>query len=100
HLCGTPSVRLRADMSTRALEPEQDAERARFLRWWFGDEGRRFGIEGEMPAAQGDAVARTLEAQGAEIPAMPDEAGNSYADARRADALSALVAAHIAQDPD
>lgn len=96
----TATVRRRADISTRAEEADHDIERSRFLRWWFGDEGRRFGIEGELPAAQGSVVARTLERLAAEIPMMPDEEDDASADARRADALYALAAARIADDPN
>ena len=94
------TIRRRADLSTREDVPEVEAQRARYLRWWFGDEGRRFGLEGELPAAQGAIIAKTLDPIAAELPVMPDEEGSGYADARRADALSALVSAEVAADPD
>jgi hypothetical protein len=53
-MVGTAPVRERADAAARPL-PEQvlDAERQRCLRWWFHDDGTRFGIEGDLPASEG-----------------------------------------------
>jgi len=75
-------------------------ERTRSLSWWYFDEGSRFGLEAELPAAQGAIVARALERLAETIPAMPDEEEGCFADARRADALVALASARIAGDPD
>lgn len=95
------AVRHRGDLAARASVREvRDAERGRFLTWSWFDEGRRFGLEAELPAAQGAVVARALERIADEIPAMPDEDEEFYADARRADALVALCSARIAGDAD
>jgi uncharacterized protein DUF222/HNH endonuclease len=87
--CG--AVRRRGDLATRPdVADDVDADRNRFLRWWYTEEGRRFGLEAELPAAQGAVVARALERVAADIPAMPGEEDPIYASARRADALVAI----------
>jgi hypothetical protein len=97
--CAT--VRHRADLARRAsIEADLDAERSRFVSWWYFDEGRRLGLEAELPAAQGAIVVRALERAAEAIPAMPDERDGSFASARRADALVALCSARIARDTD
>ncbi len=95
------AVRHRGDLEARASREEVlDAERERSLTWWFFDEGRRFGLEAELPAAQGAIVARALQRLSRTIPHMPDEQDEVFAPARRADALVALCSARIADDPD
>jgi hypothetical protein len=96
------AVRRRADLTVRrSLEDAQQAERGRFLSWWYLDEGRRFGLEGELPAAQGALVARALQRVADGIPVMPgEEGGSAFADARRADALVAVCSARVASDAD
>jgi hypothetical protein len=95
------AVRRRADAEVRRTREEVvEIERARFLRTWYSDEGRRWGIEGELPAVDGAIVERAIELLAASIPAMPDEDDVAFADARRADALVALASARIADDPD
>jgi hypothetical protein len=97
--CAT--VRHRADLERRAsIQDDLDAERSRFLSWWYFDEGRRLGLEAELPAAQGAIVVRALERAADSIPAMPDERDGSFIPARRADALVALCSARIARDAD
>lgn len=95
------AIRRRGDiMARRPPEDEETAERARFLSWWTFDEGRRFGLEGELPSAHGAVVAATLDRLAAGLPVMPDERGSGHADARRADALVALCSAGIVGDAD
>jgi Domain of unknown function (DUF222)/HNH endonuclease len=97
--CAT--VRHRADLARRAsIEEDLDAERSRFVSWWYFDEGRRLGLEAELPAAEGAIVVGALQRAADGIPAMPDERGDSFATARRADALVALCSARIARDAD
>lgn len=50
--CG--AIRRRAELAS-TIEPEgaREAERARYLHWWYTDDGRRLGLEAELPAAQG-----------------------------------------------
>ena len=95
------TVRHRGDLERRAsIEDDLDAERSRFVSWWYFDDGRRFGLEAELPAAQGAIVVRALERAADAIPAMPEESDSSFAPARRADALVALCSARIARDAD
>lgn len=94
------AVRRKADLAARASAQEtQDVERSRSVSWWYFDEGRRFGLEAEFPAAQGAVVARALERIAGAIPVMPDEEDEGDAPARRADALVALCSARLAADP-
>lgn len=77
-----------------------EAERARTLSWWWFEEGRRFGLQAELPAGQGAIVARAIERIAEQVPAMPHEEEGWFADARRADALVALCSAQAGDDPD
>ena len=95
------AIRRRGDLEARASREEiVDVERDRSVSWWYFDEGRRFGLEAELPAAQGAVVARTLERLAKTVPAMPDEEDECFASARRADALVAICSARIADAPD
>ena len=95
------AIRHRGDVAQRqAIEDARDAERGRSLSWWYFDDGRRFGLQAELPAAQGAVVARALERLAEQVPAMPGEEDPYFAHARRADALVALASARLAQDPD
>lgn len=97
--CAT--IRHRGDLAVRAsIEEVIDVERARSVSWWYFDDGRRFGLEADLPAAQGAVVARALERVAQAVPSMPDETDSSFATARRADALVALCSARIARDAD
>jgi hypothetical protein len=95
------TVRRRADRTVRSDADEVVAsERARTLEWWWMDEGKRLGLAGELPAAQGAVVAKALERTIERVPTMPGEEGTWSADARRADALVAVCSAALADDPD
>jgi Domain of unknown function (DUF222)/HNH endonuclease len=97
--CG--AIRRKGDLAVRAAVDELiDVERSRSLSWWYFDEGRRFGLEAEVPAAQGAVIAKALERLAAVVPLMPGEEEAYHADARRADALVALCSERVAADPD
>jgi hypothetical protein len=97
--CAT--VRHRGNLALRpSVDEVADVERSRSVSWWYFDEGRRFGLEAELPAAQGAFVAQALERAAQAVPVMPDETDGCFASARRADALVALCSARIAEDPD
>jgi hypothetical protein len=97
--CAT--IRHRGDLALRAsVEEVVEIDRARSVSWWYFDEGRRFGLEAELPAAQGAIVAQALERAAQAVPAMPDETDGCFASARRADAFVALCSARIADDPN
>lgn len=95
------AVRHRGDLWVRAQRDEViEAERARSLSWWWCDDGRRFGMHAELPAAQGAVVARAIERMAEQVKTMPGEGDVVFADARRADALVALCSAQAADDAD
>jgi hypothetical protein len=94
-------IRRRADLTCRPLiEEAQDADRDRTLSWWYLDDGRRFGLEAELPAAQGAVVARALDRLAEDLPVMPGEEDSYFLPARRADALVALASARLGEDAD
>jgi hypothetical protein len=95
------AIRRKGDLAaSSSIEETVDAERSRFVSWWWSDDGRRFGLSAELPAASGGVVARALQRLSERVPLMPGEADASYADARRADALVALCSARLGSDPD
>jgi hypothetical protein len=97
--CG--AIRRRADIEAKATVADVvEPTRSRSVGWWYFDEGRRFALEAELPAAEGAVVARALERVARTIPAMPDKVDAHDADARRADALVAMCSARIAVDAD
>jgi hypothetical protein len=95
------AVRQRADVEIKQrLEDAREVSRARYLEWWYEDQGRRMGIRAELPAAQGAVVIRAIDRMAAEIPVMPGEDQPHLAQARRADALVALCSAKLAHHPN
>jgi uncharacterized protein DUF222/HNH endonuclease len=95
------AVRRRADLEVRrAIDEVRDAERARFLNWWYLDDGNRLGLEAELPAAQGAVVASALQRVTETLPVMPGEEDPTCAEARRADALVALCSSRLGEDAD
>jgi Domain of unknown function (DUF222) len=94
-------IRRKADIAVRrSIEDVREADRARFLSWWYLDDGRRLGLEAELPAAEGAAVVRAIERLADRVPMMPGEEDPSHTQARRADALVALASASLASDAD
>jgi hypothetical protein len=88
------AIRRRADIEARRERDEaEDVERTRSLEWSFFDDGRRFSMEIELPAADGERVIRAIEGLARDVPELPDEEGPSFAAGRRADALVALCSA-------
>jgi hypothetical protein len=95
------AVRRRADLEVGGpIEDVRDAQRQRFLTWWFSEDRTRLGLEGELPAAEGSVVARAIERLAEKIPVMPGEENRVFSTARNADALVALCSARIAEDQD
>jgi hypothetical protein len=95
------SIRRKGDLVLRpSIEEDREAERSRSLSWWYTDHGRRFGLQADLPAAQGAVVAKALERVAESVPVMPGEEDPFHADARRADALVAVCSARIARDSD
>jgi hypothetical protein len=97
--CG--AIRRKADFERKRERAETaDAERTRSVRWWYEDEGTRFGLEAKLPADQGAMVAKALSRLADAVPPMSGEEGPDGVDARRADALVTLCSGRIASDPD
>jgi hypothetical protein len=97
--CG--AIRRKGDLSLRpSIDEVRDAEKARSLTWWYFEENTRFGLQAELPAADGAVVAKALERLAETLPVMPGEEDPCHADAGRADALVALCSARISEDSD
>jgi hypothetical protein len=95
------AVRRRAVLAVRrAIEEVREADRQRFVTWWYSEDGVRFGIEGELPAAEGAVVAKAIDRLAERIPTLPGEEGELFASARKADALVTLCSTKIGDDPD
>ena len=102
------AVRRRADRAARpSLDEAQDVERARFVRWWWFDDGRRLGLEGEFPAAQGTAITKAIKRIANQLPELPPDEPSSELESseermnqRCADALFALASQSISRDAD
>jgi Domain of unknown function (DUF222)/HNH endonuclease len=94
-------IRQEGDVVRRG-EPDEAAndDAMRSLTWAFRDEGRRFELHADLPAAQGAVVATAIDRVAASVPAMPHERGGIHLPARRADALVGLCSARLAADPD
>jgi hypothetical protein len=94
-------IRRKGDLAARQeLEDVRAVDRSRRLWWWYEDEGRRFGLQADLPASEGAVVASALERLAQTLPVMPGEEESSFIEARRADALVALARVRVADDAD
>jgi hypothetical protein len=86
----------------RRVETDEAAhdDEIRAVSWSYRDEGRRFEMHAELPAAQGATVVQAIDRVSATIPPMPGERAGGPGAARRADALVAICSAKLAADPD
>ena len=91
----------RADLERRRERAELvSVERERSVRWGYSHDGMRFELEASLPADQGAVVASTLDRLAERIPASPEGAEAPWPlEARRADALVALCAGPVSDDP-
>lgn len=90
---GASSGAIRREGELRARRGLADVvavEAQRSLDWGYDDDGKRFWLEAELPAAQGAVVASALDGLAREVPAMSDDDGPAPIACRRADALVAL----------
>lgn len=103
------AIRHKADRANApSLEEVQEVERIRSLRWWWFDEGRRMGLEGDFPAAQGAAIAKAIKRVADKLPELPQEdmfpgfehSAEDRLESRCADALFLLASQTITQDSD
>jgi len=90
-------IRRKGDVAARSsIEEAQEVDRNRSLSWWYFDDGKRFGLEAELPAAQGALLARALDRLAERLPEMAGEDHDWSVNARRADALVALASTRLA----
>ena len=94
-------IRHQAELLRRAERDEAAlVDQERTVSWSYYDQGRRFGLSADLPAADGVVVAKALDRLADRVPVMPGEEGPWGIEARRADALIMLASGHIAADPD
>ena len=98
----TGAIRHRGDLEARRERAEVVAlERERSVRWWYHDEGRRFSLCADLPAASGAVVAGALAREASRLPVLPTDEHHPYPqEARWADALVGLCSARVGSDPD
>ncbi|MGH2788280.1 MAG: HNH endonuclease [Actinomycetota bacterium] len=104
------AIRRRADRAARAaLDDVRDAERSRFVRWWYFDDGTRLGLEGEFPAAEGAAITRALRRVADRLPEVVrdqcvddafEPSDQDVLETRLADALVAIASQAMGDDCD
>jgi len=97
------TIRDRADEARRIPETAvRDAERSRYLDWWWSDDHTRMHLEGSLPAVDGARVAKALDHLAEHLPTHPDSDADPVATlpARRADALVALIESGSAHDSE
>ena len=83
-----------------SLHDIRSADRERRLSWWWTDEGRRLGLQAELPAAEGAQVIKAIERLARQVPVMPGEEDPVHLEQRRADALVALCEGQVTSDAD
>jgi hypothetical protein len=97
----TARIRREGDIVRAAkADDAADEDRRRAVSWAYTDEGTRFELHADLPAAQGAVVVTAMERVASELPLLPGEAGAGGAAARRADALVAVCSARLAADTD
>lgn len=84
------AVRERGDRSRPDPDKARLAEDGRTLEWRYYDEGRRFELLADLPAADGALVAGTIDALARRLPPLPEGDRPFSRCRRRADALVAL----------
>jgi hypothetical protein len=103
------AIRRKANRALRpSLEEARGVERARFLRSWWFDEGRRLGLEGEFPAAQGAAITKAIRRVADRLSHLPPDEENGefepcpddLLEERCADALLAMASHNVSEDGD
>jgi hypothetical protein len=98
-------IRSKADLAQRSPEEDaQEIENCRRLKWWYFDDDKRMGLEGEFPAAEGAAIAARLRRIADDLPDLAtDEPGydpypEDLLERRCADALYVLAAEGSTRD--
>jgi hypothetical protein len=102
-------IRRKADLENmKAIEDATDPDRDSWGRYWWFDEGRRFGLEGEFPADQGAVIAKALDRLADAMPQVIDHDDPDHPEIpreetlakRRADAIYSMASRGIAEDQD
>ena len=99
-------VRRKADVAARpAQEDVVEADKSRYLDYWWCIDGGGLGLEGYLPADQGAVVARALDRMAARVPDIVEDGDDhpgpeESLETRRADALVAMASREIADDQD
>jgi len=101
------AIRRKADVAARPCQEDTvEADKTRFVHYWWFDDGRRLGLEGSFPADQGIVVARALDRMADRAPDIveddcePGASSPESLETRRADALFAMASGTIADDHD
>jgi len=103
------AIRRRADVhNCPSPEDTGAADDARFLRWWWFEDGNLMGLEGLFPAGQGAAIAAALRRVADQLPEdRPHGSGEHLElpaeivlEQRCADALHALASQSVGADAD
>jgi hypothetical protein len=100
------AVRRKADVANAPpIEEVVEADKTRYLNYWWFDDGKRLGLDGSLPADQGAVVAKALDRMAGRMPDIVDDdeerpVFDDTLEARRADALVALCSQGVAQDAD
>ncbi|HSJ52085.1 MAG TPA: DUF222 domain-containing protein [Actinomycetota bacterium] len=88
------AIRARAELERRREAEEVRAvESARGVHWGYYQEGTRFGLSADLPAAYGPGIVRRIEREMARVPVLPGEDGPFDVGAHRADAFVSVFAA-------
>jgi hypothetical protein len=68
------AIRRRGDLAAaRPIHEVRDVKHSRSVSWSFHDEGRRFALHADLPAAHGPVVAGALDRLARDLPVMPEE---------------------------
>ena len=102
-----PPGRIREEGDLRAKrsrEESADISRERSVRWRYHDEGRRFALSADYPAAEGAVLAQAIELVRGTLPKLPEDVesctGAPAEDASRANGLLALATERVAPESD
>ena len=94
-------IRREGDLVQAArVDDGADEDLRRSVRWAYTDEGKRFELHADLPAAQGAVVVSAIDRVAASVPPLPHETGPGGVGARRADAVVAVCSARLASDAD
>ena len=92
-------IRARADQELRAAAEEtRDSDKWRSLNWEWDESNTRLSLWGSLPADQGARFVTAVEREARKMVVTPEDDPNDHLEARRADALVAMVAGAASTD--